>query len=95
MNCNCYEEIAQKFLDQETYDGKNIESVEMKDVFFTFGTNAGTTGRLSYQEFEVELEGLKRPKKVKVSHVYCPYCGIKAGKIDDTIEDDNPLEKLS
>lgn len=92
MNCNCFRENAERLFELGTYDDKKIEDVEEPNQIWTFGTNAGANGRLSYEEFELTLEGLKRPKKVKIAHKYCPFCGVKAGKLDESIEDNNPLD---
>ena len=92
MNCNCYKEIAEKFEDRGQWENREIINVKMNDLLYTFGTNGGSSGTLSYQEFEVELDGLKKPKKIKISHTYCPYSGAKAGKIDTDAPDNNPLE---
>lgn len=92
MNCNCYKETSEKLLERREWEGRKIIDASMKDLMYTFGTNGGKSGTLSYQEFEVELEGLKRPKKVKVSHTFCPYCGVIAGKLDKNEADNNPLE---
>lgn len=93
MNCDCVEKTKEKFLEKGEYEGRQITDVDLPNMLWTFGTNAGKTGMLSYEEFEVELEGLKKPKKVKVAHSYCPFCGVAAGKIDPDQPDNNPLEK--
>lgn len=92
MNCDCYKNTAERIFDMKIYDKRNIIEVSEPDVIYTFGTNAGKTGTLSYEEFDVELEGLKKPKKVKVSHTFCPFCGTATGKIDPNIKDNNPLD---
>lgn len=92
MNCDCYKNTAERIFNMKTYENKPILEVLQPDILFTFGTNGGKSGSLSYEEFEVELEGLKKPKKIKVAHTFCPYCGIGTGKIDPTIEDNNPLD---
>lgn len=92
MNCNCIKETEEKLFERGEWEGRKIVDVGMKDLMYTFGTNGGKSGTLTYQEFEVELEGLKRPKRIKVSHTYCPYCGTKVGKLDADQPDDNPLE---
>jgi len=92
MNCNCIKETEGKLLERGEWEGRKIVGVGMKDLMYTFGTNGGKSGTLTYQEFEVELEGLKRPKRIKVSHTFCPYCGIKVGKLDPDQQDNNPLE---
>lgn len=92
MNCKCFKETEDKLLERGEWEGRRILDAKMNDLMYTFGTNGGETGTLSYQEFEVELEGLKRPKKIKVSHTFCPYCGVKIGKLDESLPDNHPLE---
>ncbi|KFC19342.1 hypothetical protein [Chryseobacterium sp. FH1] len=92
MNCDCFKNTAQKILDKETWEKREILDVTHTGIMYTFGNNAGKTGTLSYEEFELELEGLKKPKIVKVSHTFCPFCGVKAGKLDENEPDSNPLE---
>lgn len=94
MNCECFKNTAQLFLDKETWEGREILDVQHTGLLYTFGTNGGETGTLSYEEYDVELQGLKKPKKIKISHTYCPFCGVLAGKIDKTLPDNNPLENL-
>lgn len=80
MNCNCYETICQRMVEDEVmFEGRQVLEAEHSNVLWVFNREkGGKTGTLSYEEFVVELEGLKRPKKMKVAHVYCPYCGTKA-----------------
>lgn len=86
MNCLCIETAQQKLEERGVYEGREITSVGQPNMLWVFGDTGGEDGQLSYEEFEVELEGLKKPKKVKIAHTFCPYCGKHAGKMSEEVK---------
>ena len=62
MSCNCKEKIQEKF--RELYP--NAASI--------FGQYEMLSGR-AYMEFEITMEGKKKPKKVPLLLSRCPHCG--------------------
>lgn len=86
MNCKCIETVQKKLMDRGTYERRTIENVLPPNMMWAFSEVGGETGQLSYEEFEVELEGLKKSKKVKISHTFCPWCGKHAGKLTDEVK---------
>ena len=83
MNCNCIEIIQNQLIEKGDYNNREIIEVDMPHMLWNLSGQGGRSGLLSYEEFPLELKGLKRPSKIKVSHTYCPFCGIKAGKLSD------------
>ncbi len=71
MNCNCIDTIEQNVLDREKYDGRKIDSVKFISMAYMMPDFSIVTN----SELELELEGLKRPKIVKINHTFCPFCG--------------------
>ena len=76
MNCNCIEDVEKKVLETETYDKRKILSTQIIGCSYMMPTFEKVTNT----EIELELEGLKKPKVVKIQHSYCPFCGTKIKK---------------
>lgn len=70
--CDCIENMKKRLLEQQKIDDKVIKNVDFNNISFPIINNSIVSA--TYEEFEVLLEGLKRPKKIKVMHTYCPYC---------------------
>lgn len=81
--CDCIEKLKHRILtEMKECDGRKIENVEFNNSIWTVLDN-GRVIDLTYEEFEVSLEGLKRHKKLKIKHNFCPYCGEKIDYEDD------------
>jgi hypothetical protein len=78
MNCKCMtnqrEAINNSFLEK----GKKVQSVE-----FPSGLGIVEKGGksnliiVSYSEVSVRVEGKKKVEKLKFTHSFCPFCGLK------------------
>lgn len=80
MNCNCIKDIEQKVLDRKVYDNRSILSAKMLGYSYMMPSFEIVTNT----EIELELEGLKKPKTVNMMHSYCPFCGTKIKKEENT-----------
>lgn len=82
MNCDCLEAITkEKDKFKKDREVKWAHLVEQMDLvhFETY-----TTRIITYSTIEVVEEGRKRPRKAKLGHNYCPFCGIRQDEMHDT-----------
>lgn len=77
-NCKCASLLEKRLVNQMgKLDGRKITKASVPQIFL-FRDNGVVSS--TYTEIEFEVEGLVRPKKQKVLHSYCPYCGVKINK---------------
>lgn len=77
MNCNCVENIKEKLLGLEY---KGTAKVIKKVSLLNGALMSPAFNLVTNSDFEVEVEGMKRPQKQSVIHRFCPWCGDKIEK---------------
>jgi hypothetical protein len=77
MACDCISTINKNMIGQQ-YDKKPIISARLK-VAYVFPKKGGLE-TTTYNDMEIETEGSKRPKIVKIFPSFCPFCGKKIEK---------------
>lgn len=90
MNCNCINDIPALVADG-TNQFKNKIITKAKFINFGLALKGSTLQTISFSPMEIEVEGFKRPQTYDIYHSYCPFCGVKVGKDQETEDSDtNP-----
>ena len=79
MNCNCLQEIP-KLVADGTRQFKNEIITKAKFNNFGLALKGSAMQVISFSPMEIEVEGYKRPQTYDIYHSYCPFCGVKVGK---------------
>lgn len=76
--CNCISELEENLkalAEEKGMYKKPIKSVSMAGKTLSIGGNQ--LNSVVVHDFEIELEGQKKRKTIKIKHSHCPFCGEK------------------